>query len=251
MKNTNHLKDFSKLLKEISYPKQYQIDAFRDFLIMAHISIANRYYKDEKMEKEYMDVANRYNEDELKKFSELLGITALALNESHQDFLGEAFMSNSMGDSYKGQFFTPFHISEFMARINLGDGKEAVPAKGWFSMCEPSCGSGGMVIACDKILKEANLSTKDVMWAQAQDIDPLCFMMCFIQLSLLDIPARVVLGNTLALEEDKVLYTPAFVMNNWFEKIEKDHQKKSEDMVANNVLYDNEQLQAFASGKLF
>ncbi len=253
MSSLQHIKEFSKLLKDISY-SNHPFDTFRDFLTMAHISIANTYYKDKDMEDQYLDIAKKYDKEQLSKFSQLLAITGMALAEANQDFLGEVFMSNDMGSSYKGQFFTPYTISLMMSQITIGNGKSAIPKRGWFSVCEPTCGSGGMIIACDQVLKQNGLITKDVMWAQAQDIDPLCFMMCFIQLSLLDIPARVVLGDTLAVEERKVLYTPAFVEKNWFEKIDNAEDEEEDDSdlePANNTDYANDLLEVFAQGKLF
>jgi len=247
MSTTNYVKDFGKILHELAYPSQWQIDAFRDFLIMAHISIANNYYKSKEMEEEYLEVAKKYNNEQLNKFAKLMAITQLALHEKHQDFLGEVFMQNDMGNSYRGQYFTPFHISSFMAKINLGDSEDirtSIKSKGFFTMCEPAAGSGGMIIACDQVIADAGLKSSEIMFVQSQDVDTLCFMMSFIQLSALDIPARVVLGNTLALEEIKVLYTPAFVRENWNEKLE-------DKEPVNNQLYNDELLEKFKSGTLF
>lgn len=43
--------------------------------------------------------------------------------------------------------------------------------------------------------------------------------MTFIQFAMNGVAAKVVLGNTLANEERKVLYTPKFLKKNWFEKL--------------------------------
>ena len=240
-------KKFSKILHELSYPLQWQIDAFRDFLTMSHIAIANIYYKSEVMEKEYLDLAKKYNKTQLNKFSELMAIVQIALSEKHQDFLGEIFMQNDMGNSYSGQFFTPYHISSFMARINLGDSddiKNSIKHKGHFSLSEPACGSGGMVIACDEVITEAKIKSSEIMFVQTQDIDHVCFMMTYIQLSALDIPARVVLGDTLAMQENKVLFTPAFIRENWMKKLENKEP-------VNNQLYNDDLLEKFNQGVLF
>lgn len=249
--NPNELhKKFNKTLRDLSRSK-WQIDAFRDFLTMAHISIANTVYGSEELEKEYMDIAKQYNEEELQKFAELLGITTMALSEKNQDFLGESFMQNDMGNNYREQFFTPYHICKMMAQITMpmdDDIKGAIKKKGWFSMYEPTCGASAMIIAADEVIKQTGLKTSELMWAQVQDIDHICFMMSYIQLSLLDIPARVVLGNSLANEEIKVLYTPAFIRENWMEKIE---AKEEELEAANNQLYNDELLERFSRGVLF
>ena len=242
---TEQQKEFNKLLKEVSFPSKWQIEGFKDFLELSHIALAQPFYQSEEMEKRYLEIAGKYKKEELDKFAKMLAIAATALGEKHHDFLGEVFMGNEMGDSYKGQFFTPYHISYFMAQINLGSIEETIKDKGYFSMCEPTCGSGGIVIACAETVTKQGFNPSEVMWCQAQDIDNLCFMMTYIQLSLLDVPARVVLGDTLAFEENKVLYTPAFIREDWFGKID------SKDQVANNSGYSQEQLEIFANGVLF
>ena len=243
---TERQKEFSKLLGEVSYPSKWRIEAFSDFLEMSHIALAQPFYKDAKMEERYLEVAGKYKKDELEKYARMLAITAEALAEKHHDFLGEVFMGNEMGDAYKGQFFTPYQISSFMAQINLLDIEEHIKQKGWFSMIEPTCGSGGMVIACAEAITQKGYTPSKVMACQAQDIDSLCSKMAYIQLSLLDIPARVVLGNSLLNEEDEVLYTPAFIREGWMEKLEKESTQP-----ANNTGYSQEQLEAFARGTLF
>ena len=238
-------KEFSKLLQEVSYPSKWQIEGFRDFLELSHISLAQPFYQNEEMEKRYLEIAGKYKKEKLEKFAKMLAIAATALGEKHHDFLGEVFMGNEMGDSYKGQFFTPYYISELMAKINFIGVEEIIKEKGYFSISEPTCGSGGMVIACAETVAEQGFNPSEAMWCQAQDIDNLCFMMTYVQLSLLDIPARVVLGNTLAFEEDKVLYTPAFIREDWFRKID------NKATIANNSGYSQEQLEIFANGALF
>ena len=53
------------------------------------------------------------------------------------------------------------------------------------------------------------------MWAQCQDIDRMAALMCFIQRSLWNIPAVVIVGDTLANEVREYFYTPAHYMGAW------------------------------------
>lgn len=250
MVNENH-KKFAAILRDLAYPSQWEIDAFRDFLILSHIALANGFYQDADMEKEYLVTAKKYNREQLNKFAELLAITTTALSSKHQDFLGECFMQGNMGNSYRGQFFTPYHISSMMAQITIPTDltiEQGLKERGYFTLLEPTSGSSGMIIAADEVVTKAGLKDKQVMCVQAQDIDNLCFMMTYIQLSLLDIPARVVLGNTLACEENKVLYTLAFARDNWFERFENKVPRKES---INNPLYNDDLLLTFKSGTLF
>jgi len=135
-----------------------------------------------------------------------------------------------MGSSYKGQFFTPYHISSSMSQITLEDIETTIKEKGWFTLSEPACGSGGMIIACDEVVAKYGYKSSEVMYVEAKDVDNLCFMMTYIQLSLLDIPAKVILGDSLQMTQTKALYTPSFVKNNWTEKIEKYETSDDEEM---------------------
>jgi hypothetical protein len=49
----------------------------------------------------------------------------------------------------------------------------------------------------------------------AVDVDPKCVHMSYLQFSLLHIPAVIIHGNSLSLEEFGRWYTPAHIMNGW------------------------------------
>lgn len=238
-------------MKSLSYSRN-NWDVFRDFLEMSQIALANTVYgktpQGQEMEARYMEIIKGYKKEELEMFSQMLAIASMALSARHQDFLGEVFMSNDFGNAYRGQFFTPYHISQLMTMMTVSNMDDIIKTKGYFSMNEPTCGSGGMVIATHESVLNANYDPATTFWAQAQDIDPLCYKMCYIQLSLLDIPAVVILGNTLALEVKEFLYTPAFVVGDWHERLEKD---KQENKPANIVAWGPEQLCVFKNGTLF
>ena len=53
----------------------------------------------------------------------------------------------------------------------------------------------------------------------ATDVDLKCVHMAFLQLSLLNIPAVVVHGNSLSLEEYSHWFTPAHILNGWDHKL--------------------------------
>jgi len=53
------------------------------------------------------------------------------------------------------------------------------------------------------------------MVAYCVDIDPVAAMMCYIQLSLMHIPAIVATGNSLTVEIKQEMATPAFVLGRW------------------------------------
>ncbi|MGH5832872.1 N-6 DNA methylase, partial [Serratia marcescens] len=78
----------------------------------------------------------------------------------------------------------------------------------YITLSEPTCGAGGMVIAFAKVMLARGYNPQTQLRADCVDIDPVAARMCYIQLSLLGIPARVVIGNSLTLKYQREMYTP-------------------------------------------
>jgi len=70
------------------------------------------------------------------------------------------------------------------------------------------------------------------MWARCQDIDRLAALMCFIQLALWNIPAVVIVGDTLANEEREVFYTPAHYLGFWDVRLKRDSRLRAAELEA-------------------
>ena len=213
-------KEFDTIFMDMArYRSRWEV--FSDFLSMASISFSNAALFNQEREDKYLAIAARYTAEELNKFARLIAITMLALNKQHGDFLGEVFMRNQLGNDHKGQFFTPYGISLMMSQITLGNVNEIhkiVDEKGYLSLSEPACGSGGMIIASDESLRAAGFTENDY-WVEARDLDLMACQMCHIQLTILNIPARIIWGNTLSMEVFDVFYTPAYIHNNWNDRI--------------------------------
>lgn len=162
----------------------------------------------EKREEEYINTMKRYTEEEMKIMVEMNGLLVTAFEEKISDYLGEIYMKSGAGSKETGQFFTPFHISELVAKMNLEEVKGGEP----ILLNEPSSGGGGMILAAAKILLEKGINYQKYMEVVAQDLDWLGVYMTYIQLSLLGISATVIQGDTLGRdkkESERILYTPA------------------------------------------
>lgn len=217
-----YVKSFSKLLDELSNYKYHKKEVFDDFTTIAYLSIASQVYKLKDTQiKEYNRAKEKYSEDEFNKLVEMSQIAQNALEERHHDFLGEVFMSSELGNGNRGQYFTPYSLSQLLAQITLTDLDEQLNEKGYITLDEPASGSGGMIIAAAEVVSQKNHSPLTSMIVQATDVDYLCFKMAYIQLSLLNIPANVRQGNTLSLEITQEIYTPAgvYFLNNLNKKI--------------------------------
>jgi len=75
-----------------------------------------------------------------------------------------------------------------------------------------------MILAYAREIKAKGYKPHKVLYVNACDIDILCTYMTYVQLSMYDIPAVVVNGNTLTLEEKLILYTPQYYQGCWFLK---------------------------------
>lgn len=94
------------------------------------------------------NVSDRYSDDELERFGKLLEITASALQaDPNQDFLGRLYMSLDFGNSWRGQFFTPWDVAYMMAIMTMGQDDDLIAKKGYASTLDTCCGAGCMLLA--------------------------------------------------------------------------------------------------------
>lgn len=192
---------------------------FNDFCEVSAIAIANSISRGEdwdKREKTYMNIIKRYNRDELDLFSTMLGQLVLIshknwINQDYKDTLGDIHHDLELHNRYKGQFFTPMNICEAMAAMTLTNIDEVIKDKGYIRICEPACGSGAIILGVANVLVKRGYEPNKVMRVVATDVDIKCVHMCYLQLTLYGIPAVVVHGNTLTLEEWSKWYTPLYI----------------------------------------
>lgn len=151
----------------------------------------------------------------------------MALEENpEQDFLGSIFMELNLGNNSNGQFFTPYHVCEMMAKITETDILSAVKEKGYVIIHDPCCGAGATLIAgiheARKQLAEENMNFQDHVLIVAQDIDEIVALMCYIQLSLLGVAAYIKVGDAFLEpisendDEKNYWYTPMYFSDIWW-----------------------------------
>lgn len=206
-------------------------EIWQDFIVMSALSIANAFphpkLEDDKAE--YQRRAEKYTPAELEAIAQMFAETVNALEENpDQDFLGDLFMSLELGDSWKGQFFTPYCICQAMAEIKCGNIKDLVEEKNWISAGDPACGAGALLVAFANVCLRQKVNYQTSVLFVAQDIDFLAGCMCYIQLSLLGCPGYVAIADTLAhpavsfdtrgllpKENQRILYMPMFFSDIW------------------------------------
>jgi hypothetical protein len=78
---------------------------------------------------------------------------------------------------------------------------------------EPTCGAGGLMVAAIDVMHAAGINYAHNMFIDCGDIDPRCFHMSYLTLSLLGAPAVVRLGDALAMKYHRAWFTPAYIFN--------------------------------------
>jgi hypothetical protein len=211
-------KGITKLITELS-PRHDTWQVFNDFVEMAAISISNAVdvHPREKREARYMEIVKRYRRDEIKQFPRMFGELIGELENEPDDVLGRVFHELELHSKWAGQFFTPYSVSRMMAKMTIGGvyAQSIIEERGYLTAQEPACGSGSMVIALAQALKEDGINYQQQLHVTAVDVDAKCVHMAYLQLSLLHIPAIIVHGNSLSLEEYGQWYTPAHIMGGW------------------------------------
>jgi len=215
----DYLKEFNSKLQSLDRSKSLET-VFKDFLTLSTYSLAQPFYQSEELEQKYLDVAKQYTKEQVLIFGEMLALLVSALEEKHQDFLGQVFSMNNFGNAKKGQFFTPYHVSKMMSEINIADIEKHLEERDFVTLSEPCCGSGGMIIAFAETLKEQGSNYQHQLYVEAIDIDEICFKMTYVQLSLLGIPAKVIRGDSISMRYFEALYTPFYFLGSFRKKFE-------------------------------
>lgn len=164
---------------------------FEDWVRMIALAYANQIVFSQKREEEYLEIMKRYDDIEHSKFYEMYAWLLEWSEEQMTDMLGYIYMHLELGSKAHGQFFTPYHVCQMMAKIQKYDGKI-------IKVNEPSCGAGGNIIALAETLKEQGINYQQKMEVICQDIDTKAVYMTYVQMCLYGIPAIVYQANTLS-----------------------------------------------------
>lgn len=218
-------KRFLKTFEKLAY-RHSPWSVWSDFILMSAISISSCLDESnrEAREKTYQSIAKKYSGEELDLLASLLAVLVEALEVNpNQDFLGAVYMKLNLGNDNTGQFFTPYHVCELMAKMT-SVGK----VEDWISVNDPACGAGGLLIAYANECRSQHVNYQTSVLFVGQDIDPVVGLMCYIQLSLLGCPGYVVIDDSiknpiqsydskglLPVMSERVWLTPVFFHSIW------------------------------------
>lgn len=191
---------------------------FRDWVAMCAMAISNAcdLRHAEQREAEYMQIVGKYKREEADQLANAFGMLQQVMEcEKFGDFMGDTYMGLEISNRDTGQFFTPYHLCELMTKMTCDGYGKVIEEKGFVTIAEPACGSGAMVIAAAEEMLRQGYNPQKQMHATLMDIDLKCCQMAYVQLSLLGIPAVVVHGDTLTMQEWSHWYTPFHILGGW------------------------------------
>lgn len=133
--------------------------------------MAQPFYRSDEIEQRYLNTVKQYAKEQavLKIF--LLALLVMALEEKHQDFLGQVYMQLNLGNVTTGQFFTPYHVSKLMSEINFIEIEDKLKDQEFITLSDPCCGSAGMIIAFAETMKNKGYNYQNQLYVEAIDID--------------------------------------------------------------------------------
>ena len=221
MTNNKHYQEIVSMISRLAYSRDMW-EIFCDFMEMSAICVSNTVDKKyfDVREEQYLKTIRKYTPEHQKLFPQMFGELVLALECEYQggsfvDVLGNLFHGLELHNKYRGQFFTPQHTCTMMGKITLGDSDKTVQEIGYIPVLEPACGSGAMVLGFAQAMRDSGYNHSQQMLVTGIDIDLKCVHMAYLQLSLYGIPAIIVHGTTLSLEEWSRWYTPAYIFGGW------------------------------------
>lgn len=193
---------YVKLFNELTY-RLSPWEVWKDFIVMYACALANPFDKVhyEAREDLYLKIIHKYNKKEQELFPQLAAEVVNALEENpEQDFLGKLFMDFELGNHMAGQFFTPYHVCECMAKMTVGNILPQIEEQGYISINDCCCGADATLIAGiheAKRVLDGKLNWQNHILITGQDIDRTTALMCYIQLSLLGAAGYIKIGNSL------------------------------------------------------
>lgn len=227
---TDAEKKLGNLIAKID-PSLNFIDNFDSFLNFGlSLFIANQ---SEEMRKAFIENAqNPYYQDAMKVFGEA--------SANYHDCFGEVFMDR-ISHGEHGQFFTPQHIAELMAKVIQPEGD---------GIWDMACGSGRLLLGGLKKAREKG----NEPWMYAGDLDNRCCRMTLLNLCINGARGEVRNANAMTGEcsgvwhIDRLLIGGIWVSWVWYydkntdmDALNANRQKQIEELAYKGVVFDYKQ----------
>lgn len=187
------------------------------------IAVSNKFDKThyDEREKRYLQIIKKYDKDERILLADIFAKIYVILSQQiygevgFNDYLGQIYMRSETSNKKSGQFFTPYSVSSLCAEVTINETmvNEHIEQDRILTLNEPTCGSGGMILAAaDVLYNKYHFNISRNLVVECSDIDPRCVHMCYLQIGLAGIPAVIYHQNTLTLQTWDRWETPAYIM---------------------------------------
>lgn len=159
-------------------------------------------YSAQTREGDYFKAIKRYGKPEMEIMAQIFSSLVQMYDRDvtpeggWADHLGDYYQEHILGPSKAqalGQFFTPHHICDLMARVSISDEPTDNETK-WVS--DPCCGSGRNLLSASRIHPHYNQYWNFV----GVDVDYMSVRMCCVNMFLHGLRGYVVWGNSLTAE---------------------------------------------------
>jgi len=213
--------NFVKLIETAAKDSGYNAwQIWDDFIYMAAAELSQPLDFRQEREDEYIRRA-KSKKNVVNSFPQIFAALVNTMEANNKiglsDVLGDAYMRLELNNHWHGQFFTPDNVCKMMAKMTLhGDMiTDAIEKKGFVTINDCACGAGGMLIAAADALRNYEINYQMDALYVGQDVDSVCALMCYIQLSLMGVPAIIQIANTLSMEIRDTWYTPFYMLYRW------------------------------------
>lgn len=176
----------------------------------------------EKREQRYLSLAKTYDKEDLAKMSEAFNLFVRLQDynvkyKKAKDILGGLLMKLGLGDKWGGQFFTPDHVANLMAKMayNVEDFKAEINKKGFVYASDPAVGGGVTMIGLVNAMIDYGFNPQRNLLIECGDLDKRACFMTYIQLATLGIPGIVKNQDAITGQLFDVWFTPAFYIGGW------------------------------------
>ena len=211
-------------LSDVTHGRISSAQTFSDFLAYSALRLSIRtdpVHRKERSERLRRLEAN-YEESELQEFLAELTVICEAVKHNVDvgdwaDLFADAYMEVRARNENLKQEFTPKGVAALMSRFVFRDNC-SLPEKGYFTLSDHACGSGTLLLSSAEYLNLMGFNPSAQLVIQAVDLDIRCVHMAYLNLSLYGIPAVVIRGNTITVEEYDRWYTPTYLLGRWIWK---------------------------------
>ena len=165
------------------------------------------------------ELTAQYRDGELQSFNQ--GFVDLCNTFIHniqqglyEDLFALPFTQIGATDKELKQSFSPDDLAKLLADI-IFPTQWPLPEGRFVTLNDCTCGCGSLLLAGIQNLSNCSYNPTKQLFVEAVDLDARCVHMTYLQLSLYGIPAVVVHGNEITLQEYDRWYTPAYLLKKW------------------------------------